>query len=87
MCGLMMLEMLREGYDIAQMCVYIVYVRRWAMPRLYSRVALRLPSLQGMMDNYDRCLLGLRMYRSKEHVENFDAMVKSYVEIHKTHII
>ena len=41
----------------------------------------------GMMDNYDRCLLGLRMYRSKEHVEKFDAMVKRYVEIHKTHII
>ena len=41
----------------------------------------------GMMDNYDRCLLGLRMYRSKEHVEKFDAMVKSYVEIHKNHII
>lgn len=40
-----------------------------------------------MMDDYDRCLLGLRMYQSKEHVEKFDKMVKSYVEIHKNHII
>ena len=37
--------LLREGCDIAQVCVYCLYTMVWAMPRLYSRVALQLPSL------------------------------------------